>query len=948
MARSRVRLLMCLILSASVLQAQTLSSEKRNALRKALGEIGVQEYELGFDKLWVEDDTFRLALIDTLMLNPLRVPVYGDDFAKSLPDSMGGFGRFVKARARDLDCALPAEPTDSIDAALQSVATVEEEPFGLVLTTFQLASGFLQEALAPLSPEERRVVLIGAPLFWSDDDDKADDTLKGALHRAWGQPVDTTGRADVDTLLSLAAKVNRQALLAATYAFWEGLWRVAQQWQQVAAPFEATQAEGVDGLVIAKMQTPFGPFVIGGRGPNVYRRPFAFVLDLGGDDRYLARAGSGVGDLGPFLSATIDLGGNDDYESRALADQGAGILGLGALLDFEGADTYRAGFLSQGCGFFGSGLLYDAEGDDIYEAHMCVHGAATVGLGLLVDVQGRDIYDAYGCAQGFAGTFGVGTLADLEGNDVYRAGGHYLHRPLRPLDFRSYAHGFAIGSRPRAGGGIGVLYDRSGNDFYNAEIYAQGTSYWYSLGMLIDESGQDIYNATQYAQGAGVHLSIGYLCDGAGDDSYHSRFGPGQGGAHDLAVGILIDGQGDDTYSISGGQGVALTNSVAILLDGEGNDTYMTTEDKHGQGGVRPARGFGNIGLFVDMEGRDCYPDMAKKDSALWFEAYWGIGLDVAFDSVAPDEGPIEIELSPEDTLPSVEEIFKEAALWEVSENRARVRRARKALIAKGSVAVQWVAQNKLATRKGLEVRAIRELFEALPDEATPYLLQALQDSGLRKRKNAAQVLGHLKRVDAVPVMLEYLAMEDYEKARNAIIGGLGDIGDSTATTALVPYTRSELERRRIAATVALGKISDARAIPCLFGRLGDPFFTVRSAALHALAKFGKEILAPFQAQLRTRDPAKLEKLLLLAGELARGWKGREDGTTASSAKRLRALVGRYLEHPSPRVRSAALLATAPFLNRKAIMRLSREYAKETDPVVLARWRAIRREFILP
>ena len=94
------------------------------------------------------------------------------------------------------------------------------------------------------------------------------------------------------------------------------------------------------------------------------------------------------------------------------------------------------------------------------------------------------------------------------------------------------ALGFAIGARPRAGGGIGVLYDRSGNDFYNAEIYAQGTSYWYSLGMLIDERGQDIYNATQYAQGAGVHLSIGYLCDGAGDDSYHSRFGPGQGGAH--------------------------------------------------------------------------------------------------------------------------------------------------------------------------------------------------------------------------------------------------------------------------------------------------------------------------------------------------------------------------------------------------------------------------------
>ncbi|MBU1935952.1 hypothetical protein KKG05_01005, partial [bacterium] len=733
-----VTVLLTGMLCVGWLQAETLSPDKRAAIRNALDKIGVHEYELGFDKLWVEDDTFRLSLMDTLMNRPLALPKYGDNFVASLPNDMEGFDRFIKARAKDLDCALPASVTDSIDKVLNQVPIRKTAPFDLAVTTYQLSAEFLESALASLNPEERQVILIGAPLLWSDEDDTADDTLKGALHRTFGMPVDTTVRADDDTLLSLAAKVNRTALMAATYAFWKGLWMTAQQWQQTQSPFAATQVDGIDGLVIAKQETPFGLFVIGGRGPNVYHRSFAFILDLGGDDQYLARTGSAIGGLGSALCATIDLGGDDAYTSGALADQGVGILGLGALLDFQGKDNYRAGFLSQGCGFFGSGLLYDENGDDTYEAQMCVQGAATVGIGLLMDGDGRDIYDAYGCAQGFAATFASGTLVDFGGNDVYRAGGFYEHHPLRPLDFRSFSQGFSIGFRPRAGGGIGVLYDRSGNDFYNAEIYAQGAGYWYSLGMLIDGGGQDVYNATQYAQAAGIHLAIGYLYDAAGDDAYRSRFGPGQGGAHDLSVGILIDDGGDDTYSISGGQGVALTNSVAILLDGEGNDSYSTTEAAYGQGGVRPARGFGNVGLFVDMEGLDHYPDIARLDSAVWFESYWGIGVDVPFDSVTPDEKPVDIELVSADTLPSVEKIFKTAALWEVTENRERVRRARKALIAKGEPAVKWVAENKMETKSGLEIRAIEELFKVLPDVATPYLAQALQDTELQKQKNAA------------------------------------------------------------------------------------------------------------------------------------------------------------------------------------------------------------------
>ena len=145
-------------------------------------------------------------------------------------------------------------------------------------------------------------------------------------------------------------------------------------------------------------------------------------------------------------------------------------------------------------------------------------GSGFVGAGLLVDGGGNDLYRLQDYGQGFASVWGYGLLADHAGNDVYYAGGKCIHHPLLPNEYRSFAQGFAIGFRPDCSGGIGFLFDNSGNDFYNAEVFAQATSYWYSLGMIYDGAGNDHYNANQYSQGAGIHLSIGILIDREGDD----------------------------------------------------------------------------------------------------------------------------------------------------------------------------------------------------------------------------------------------------------------------------------------------------------------------------------------------------------------------------------------------------------------------------------------------
>lgn len=100
--------------------------------------------------------------------------------------------------------------------------------------------------------------------------------------------------------------------------------------------------------------------------------------------------------------------------------------GLGALLDLGGDDTYVAGTWAQGAGYFlGTGLLVDAAGNDRYESVWYAQGsAAHRGLGLLLDEAGDDLHvlsGTGGAGLGFGWDFGVGILLDRGGNDTYRA-----------------------------------------------------------------------------------------------------------------------------------------------------------------------------------------------------------------------------------------------------------------------------------------------------------------------------------------------------------------------------------------------------------------------------------------------------------------------------------------------------------------------------------------------
>jgi hypothetical protein len=330
---------------------------------------------------------------------------------------------------------------------------------------------------------------------------------------------------EVSTALELATRVDlahiyRSAQRVVAWSEYVVAWFEEHHSAAGATPRKPHRLTTVEGTVLYHQETPLGLFVVGGGDHNAYRGAFGFIADVGGNDFYELEASS-LGGRGR-VSLVLDMSGNDDYRGATTPLGGSGVAGVNLTIDLAGDDIYRGGYCSQGCGMLGVGILYDSDGDDLYHADQVSQGAGLFGMGLLLDGGGDDTYESARMSQGFASMEGCGLLIDRGGNDHYHSGGVYPDPREDGKYTQSLSQGFSIGLRPLHCGGVAILFDKSGDDHYGAEYFAQGASYWLSLGILMDGGGNDHYRARRYAQGAGIHLSVGLLADSRGNDIYDS------------------------------------------------------------------------------------------------------------------------------------------------------------------------------------------------------------------------------------------------------------------------------------------------------------------------------------------------------------------------------------------------------------------------------------------
>ncbi|HEX2066546.1 MAG TPA: hypothetical protein VHI93_07020, partial [Candidatus Thermoplasmatota archaeon] len=323
----------------------------------------------------------------------------------------------------------------------------------------------------------------------------------------------------------------------------------------------------------------------------------AYSLDLDGDDHYgnpgLANT-EGADAAGNGVALLLDLAGNDTYVAGA-GSQGAATRehGHGFLIDFSGMDRYQAGAGSQGYGAAGRGALLDLEGNDNYTFQaQATTEALAIGhespLGLLFDRDGTDTYRSVGRPVQSArlSVADPGTVFDSQGSgpgglfvDAGSARDQYLSRSTTEamVDVSAIKNDIARGQPRdqavnvsmqwpwRHGGG----YFLDNPHFLHGDIDNDGT-----LGLAEVLLGS---NPTDPADDGG-RAARGDCLDGPGPDACLGGSGsvlearqPADATETFAGVvlpGLRIGGRGPSTY----------TKALPFHVDLGGNDTYVAAD----------------------------------------------------------------------------------------------------------------------------------------------------------------------------------------------------------------------------------------------------------------------------------------------------------------------------------------------------------------------------------
>jgi hypothetical protein len=569
---------------------------------------------------------FRLSEINFLAHYPLELPWVSRALTSSLENNFSSENQNISEMILEGMRALDLKFSESIFQKTESKKDLADYLEKLI-EAIRVAKKDRLLALKGVDGAEvdRLVVGIGELLLANMEEDKAEPTLDEKILSQKGllQFLEVANKIDLEALITsiyqVAQALDLEALIKLKNST-VNLNRFGDDWI-------VKEEEG-----ITVIETSIGKVFIGGVGDNIYENDAAIIIDLGGNDKYLNRAGGNS--LGIPFSVVIDFSGNDVYLSQDNWSQGAGLLGGGFLIDLSGDDTYSAPHFSQGAGFWGVGVLVDQEGSDVYKSQTLSQGAASFGIGLLAEGNGEDRYIAAQFAQGFGFVKGFGAIVERGGADHYFAGGVYPDFRDPKKSYVSLSQGFGFGARPGeffvgASGGIGLLADASGNDVYVGDYFSQGSSYWFALGALVDGGGHDKYISGRYSQGAGIHLSYGILIDSEGDDQYLAYLGVSQGCGHDYGVGMLLDDGGSDQYL--GGvisQGAGNDNGMGILNDNGGDDYYHIKDFGQGRGNFHKQRKKGSFGIHFDTGGGSDFYSPGYKNESLIYKTEWGIFAD--------------------------------------------------------------------------------------------------------------------------------------------------------------------------------------------------------------------------------------------------------------------------------------------------------------------------------
>lgn len=576
------------------------------------------------DEQW--DDGFRLNLFRYMHRDPLRAHMAADRTCallekqagkKKLPELLTSAAELLDENIMMEADALPCPPDSTKDP---------EKHFRFMETIIRSTMAYRDQAFQKLSKADRQFLIDHLSNVLSDYDDATIFTEdKGSgINESLQKITAISHDIDYSPLITAAVILARLADEKWLADFQEAMTHYTNQ--------KPIRIAGVQGDILYAADTPAGKLIIGGTGANRYDIEAAIIIDLGGDDTY--RNGTGNADW-KGLSVIIDISGNDSYSANGPISIGSGILGIGMLADLAGDDVYTGTAFTQGAGIMGIGILADFQGNDHYIAQEYAQGVGIWGVGILLDHAGDDVYSSTLLSQGAGGPKGIGLLSDMAGNDRYLATGKHPSSYGTKGIFNGLSQGFGFGFRNYTSGGIGILIDGDGNDFFHAGNFSQGCGYAFGLGILKSTGhGDDRYIGSRYAQGCSAHSAAGILMDDGGNDHYSGTVGALQGAAWDMGIAVLVDKSGNDIYDsrhLFFSQAAAAHTGFAIFMDQGGADQYRFT-DHQDIAGI-PRQHADSLSLFMDCGGdSDLYNGQTRGNNHIRLSSEQSLRIDLDED----------------------------------------------------------------------------------------------------------------------------------------------------------------------------------------------------------------------------------------------------------------------------------------------------------------------------
>ena len=367
---------------------------------------------------------------------------------------------------------------------------------------------------------------------------------------------------------------------------------------------------GITGHVVAKIETPAGAIIIGGKEANTYDLDslgdVALVIDLGGENTY----NDGTVSVDRPLLVNVNLGGHNVYRSAKPAVQGGSILGVSMIVNAEGGNRYEADDLAQGSTIGGVGIIVEFGGENTYRGVRRVQAQAVGGVGIIISRGGGNSYHAGMWGQGLGGPLGFGILDDIGGKDHYYLGGLYVnsYKPETP-GYEGFGQGVGGGIRQVADGGIGMLLNGGGHNVYEFDYLSHGGGYWCGLGFARDFGGyskrliarKNFYGSDRtetlfqrFGCGWGCHYAQGFCFDDKGHSTFEGSI-MGSGMGWDCSLGALCVFGGDNHFEAANSlvQGCGAQGSLGILYQ------YGDDSDFKGYG-----QGYASSNLDVPQPGR--------------------------------------------------------------------------------------------------------------------------------------------------------------------------------------------------------------------------------------------------------------------------------------------------------------------------------------------------------